>query len=102
LSPNKDQEYLCDGIADELINRLINIEGLKVPARTSAFSFKGKGVDVRDIGKKLEVENILEGSIRKAGKKLRITVQLVNVVDGIPLWSEKYERDEEDIFALQD
>jgi len=102
LSPNKDQEYFCDGMADELINRLTNIESLRVPARTSAFSFKGKGLDIREIGEKLEVENVLEGSIRKAGNKLRITIQLVNAADGYPLWSEKYERDEEDIFALQD
>ena len=102
LSPNKDQEYFCDGLADELINRLTNIESLRVPARTSAFSFKGKGLDIREIGEKLEVENVLEGSVRKEEKKLRITVQLVNVKDGSPLWSEKYERDEVGIFALQD
>lgn len=102
LSPSKDQEYFCDGMAIELISRLTNIERLRVPARTSAFSFKGKGLDIREIGEKLEVENILEGSVRKAGNKLRITVQLVNVVDGYPLWSEKYEQDVEDIFALQD
>jgi tetratricopeptide (TPR) repeat protein len=75
---------------------------LRVPARTSAFSFKGKGLDIKEIGEKLEVENVLEGSVRKAENKLRITVQLVNVIDGYPLWSEKYERDQEDIFALQD
>jgi len=102
LSPQKDQEYFCDGLADELINRLTNIESLKVPARTSAFSFKEKDLDIQEIGEKLNVNMILEGSLRKAGDKLRITVQLVNVSDGYPLWSEKYERDEEDIFALQD
>ncbi|MGD8540138.1 MAG: protein kinase, partial [Candidatus Aminicenantes bacterium] len=102
LSPQKDQEYLCDGFADELINRLIKIEGLKVPARTSSFSFKGKGLSIQEIGKILKVENILEGSIRKAENKLRITVQLIKITDGYPTWSERYERDDTDIFALQD
>ena len=102
LSPQKDQEYLCDGLADELINRLINIEGLRVPARTSAYSFKDKETDLREIGEKLKVEKVLEGSLRKSGNRLRVTVQLVNVSDGFPLWSEKYEQEEEDIFKLQD
>ncbi|MCJ7581901.1 MAG: tetratricopeptide repeat protein [Candidatus Aminicenantes bacterium] len=102
LSPQQDQGYFCDGLADELINRLTKIESLKVPARTSAFSFKGKELDIQDIGKQLNVEMVLEGSLRKAGNKLRITVQLVKVSDGFPLWSEKYEHDEADIFALQD
>jgi len=102
LSSDKDQEPFCDGIADELINRMTKIESIRVPARTSAFSFKGKGLDIREIGEKLEVENVLEGSVQKAGNKLRINVHLVNVVDGYTIWSEKYERDEEDIFALQD
>jgi serine/threonine protein kinase/tetratricopeptide (TPR) repeat protein len=102
LSPQKDQEYLCDGFADELINRLTKIESLRVPARTSSFSFKGKKFNIREIGNKLNVETVLEGSVRKARDKLRITVQLVKVVDGYPLWSEKYERNMEDVFALQD
>ncbi|MCK4430179.1 MAG: protein kinase [Candidatus Aminicenantes bacterium] len=102
LSQQKDQGYFCDGLADELINRLTKIESLKVPARTSAFSFKGKELGIKEIGKQLNVEMVLEGSLRKAGNKLRITVQLVKVSDGYPLWSEKYERDEADIFALQD
>ena len=102
LSAQKDQEYFCDGLADELINRLTNIESLRVPARTSTFLFKGKEIDIQEIGKKLHVDRVLEGSLRKAGNKIRITVQLVNVTDGYPLWSEKYERDEEDIFVLQD
>jgi serine/threonine-protein kinase len=102
LSPQKDQGYFCDGLADELINRLTKIESLKVPARTSAFSFKGKELGIQEIGKQLNVEMVLEGSLRKAGNKLRITVQLVKVSDGYPIWSEKYERDEADIFALQD
>jgi serine/threonine protein kinase len=102
LSAQKDQEYFCDGLADELISRLTNIESLRVPARTSTFSFKGKQVEIQDVGKKLHVDMVLEGSLRKAGNKLRITVQLVNVTDGYPLWSDKYERNEEDIFVLQD
>jgi serine/threonine protein kinase/tetratricopeptide (TPR) repeat protein len=102
LSPQKDQEYLCDGLAEELINRLTNIERVKVPARTSAFSFKGKELGIQDIGKELKVEMLLEGSIRKADNRLRIQVQLVNVADGYPVWSQKYERNMEDIFALQD
>ena len=102
LSPQKDQDYFCDGLAVELINRLSNIENLKVPARASAFSFKGKGLDILEIGKKLKVELVLVGSLQKAGNRLRITVELVKVSDGYPLWSEKYERNMEDIFALQD
>ena len=102
LSPNRDQAYLCDGITDELINRLINIESLSVPARTSVFSLRGKGLSIQEIGKRLNVDMVLEGSIRKAGNRLRITVQMAAVADGFPVWSEKYERNEEDIFNLQD
>ena len=102
LSPQKDQAYFCDGLADELLNRLTNIESLRVPARTSAFSFKGRDLEIEEIGKKLNVETLLEGTVRKAGNKFRITVQLINVDDGYPIWSEKYEREMEDIFAIQD
>jgi serine/threonine protein kinase len=102
LSPQRDQEYFCDGLAEELINSLSRINELRVAARTSAFSFKGKDLDIREIGKKLNVQAILEGSVRKAGQRLRITVQLVNMADGYHLWSEKYDRDMEDIFAVQD
>ncbi len=102
LSPQKDQEYFCDGMAEELINSLTKIKDLKVVARTSAFSFKGKEIDVREIGKKLSVNTILEGSVRKAGNRLRITAQLINVADGYHLWSERYDRDIEDVFAIQD
>jgi len=102
LSPQEDQAYFCDGLADELINRLSKIEDLRVPARTSVFSFKGKELDIQEIGRKLNVETVLEGSVRKAGDKLRITVQLVKVDAGYPLWSEKYDRNMEDIFTLQD
>ncbi len=102
LSQQKDQEYFCDGMAEELINSLTKIKDLRVVARTSAFSFKGKETDVREIGKKLNVNTILEGSVRKAGNRLRITAQLINVADGYHLWSERYDRDIEDVFAIQD
>jgi serine/threonine protein kinase/Tfp pilus assembly protein PilF len=102
MSPQKDQEYFCDGMAEALINELTHIEDLKVIARTSAFSFKGKNVNVRDIGRELDVETILEGSVQKAGNRLRITAQLVNTSRGHHLWSERYDRDMDDIFAVQD
>jgi serine/threonine protein kinase len=102
LSPQRDQEYFCDGLAEELINSLSHIQALRVAARTSAFSLKGKNLDIREIGKLLNVQAILEGSVRKAGERLRITAQLLSVADGYHLWSEKYDRDMEDIFAVQD
>jgi serine/threonine protein kinase/Tfp pilus assembly protein PilF len=102
MSPEKDQEYFCDGLAEEIINALSQISSLRVVARTSAFSFKGAKVDVRDIGAKLNVDAVLEGSVRRAGNRLRITAQLVNVADGYHLWSERYDRDMADIFAVQD
>jgi eukaryotic-like serine/threonine-protein kinase len=102
LSPSNDREYLCDGIAETLINALSRIPGLRVPAATSAFSFKGKGEDVKEIGQKLAVEAVLEGSIQIAGDRLRVTAQLINVNSGYQLWSEKYDRSIQDIFAVQD
>jgi TolB-like protein/Tfp pilus assembly protein PilF len=102
MSPQKDQEYFCDGIAEELINALTHIRDLRVVARTSAFAFKGKDLDVRDIGRTLNVETVLEGSIRKAGNKVRITAQLIKVEDGFHLWSETFDREMEDIFSIQD
>ncbi|MHC4176456.1 MAG: protein kinase domain-containing protein, partial [Planctomycetota bacterium] len=102
LSPQEDQEYFCDGMAEEIMNALTHIKDLRVVARTSAFSFKGKDEDIREIGRKLSVDTVLEGSVRKAGNRLRITAQLINVEDGYHLWSEKYDRDLEDIFAIQD
>src|SRR5262249_48572847 len=89
-------------LAEELLNALAKIEALRVAARTSAFSFKGKEADVREIGRKLNVGTVLEGSVRKAGDRLRITAQLVNVADGYHLWSERYDRQMEDIFEIQD
>jgi len=102
MSPQKDQEYFCDGMTEELINRLTNIKELKVPARTSAFYFKGKEQDIREIGRKLDVRTVLEGSVRRAGNELRITAQLVNIADGYHLWSETYDRELRDIFVIQD
>jgi len=102
LSADKEQEYFCDGMSEEIINALTHVKGLRVVARTSAFAFKGRHADIREIGRKLNVNTILEGSIRKAGKRLRITAQLVNIEDGYHLWSEKYDRDMEDVFAIQD
>jgi TolB-like protein len=102
MSPEKDQDYFCEGIAEELINGLGRIENLRVLSRTSSFQFKGKASDVREIGKLLEVSTILEGSVRKAGNRLRVTAQLVNVEDGYRLWSDRFDRDMKDIFAIQD
>jgi serine/threonine-protein kinase len=102
MSPNKDQEYFCDGIAEELINNLTKVSGFLVTARTSAFSFKGKNFDIPTIGKKLNVELVLEGSVRKEGDDLRITAQLIKVSDGYHLWSDAYNRKLKDVFAIQE
>jgi len=102
LSTDKEQEYFCDGMAEEIINALTQVKGLHVVARTSSFAFKDKHDDVREIGRKLNVETLLEGSVRQSGKRLRITAQLVNVSDGFHLWSETYDRTIEDIFFIQD
>jgi len=102
MSPEKDQDYFCDGITEEIINALAHIESFKVISRTSAFAFKDKQVDIREIGRKLDVETLLEGSIRKAGNRLRITTQLIKVSDGSHIWSERYDRDIKDIFIIQD
>ncbi|HXW97039.1 MAG TPA: protein kinase [Gemmatimonadales bacterium] len=102
MSPARDQEYFCEGIAEEIINALTQVRALRVASRTSAFAFKGKNEDIGDIGRKLKVATVLEGSVRKAGDKLRVTAQLVNVTDGYHLWSERFERQLEDVFAIQD
>jgi TolB-like protein/Tfp pilus assembly protein PilF len=102
MSPEKDQEYFCDGMAEELTNALVKVDGLRVAALTSAFQFKDKVIDIRDIGKKLGVTAVLEGSVRKAGSQLRVTAQLVNVANGYHMWSERYDRNMEDVFAIQD
>ncbi|MGE5235750.1 MAG: protein kinase domain-containing protein [Acidobacteriota bacterium] len=102
MSAAVDQDYFCDGIAEEIINALAQLEGLRVAARTSSFAFKGELADVREIGRRLGVGAVLEGSVRKAGERLRITVQLINVADGYHLWSERFDRHADDIFAIQD
>jgi serine/threonine protein kinase/Tfp pilus assembly protein PilF len=102
MSPQHDQDYLCEGLAEELINALAQVKGLKVAARTSAFSFKGKDEDIREIGRRLNVESVLEGSIQKAGNRLRITTQLICVEDGYHLWSERFDRSIKDVFSVQD
>jgi len=102
MSANKDQEYFGDGLSEELLSHLAKIPNLKVIARTSSFSFKGKNEDLRTIGEKLGVSTILEGSVRKSGNKIRITAQLNNAKDGTHIWSETYERTFDDIFKIQD
>src|SRR5216110_2923384 len=102
LSPAKDQEYFCDGISEEILDALAKIEGLRVVARTSSFSFKGKNANASEVGKKLNVENVLEGSLRREGNRIRISAQLVNARNGFHLWSQTYERELKRVFALQD
>jgi TolB-like protein len=101
-SRDEADEYFSDGLADELLSLLARIRGLHVAARTSSFTFKGKEVTIGEIGRALNVSTVLEGSVRKAGSRVRIAVQLVKVVDGFHLWSETYDRTLEDIFAVQD
>ncbi len=102
MSSDPDQEYFCDGIAEEIIDTLAQLNNLRVIARTSAFSFKGKNIDVREIGKTLDVATLLEGSVRKSGSRLRITTKLVNVADGSHLWTGRYDREFSDVFAIQE
>ena len=102
MSNDPDNEYFTDGMAEEIINALNKVQSLRVAARTSSFAFKGKNEDVGEIGRKLKVSTVLEGSVRKMGNRLRITAQLVNVADGYHLWSERYDREMEDVFAIQD
>src|SRR3954465_2957653 len=102
LSQAKDQEYFCDGMSEELLGALAKVEGLQVVARTSSFSFKGSKADVNEIGRKLNVASVLEGSLRREGDRVRISAHLVNTSDGIELWHETYDRKVEGVFALQD
>ena len=102
MSSDPDSEYFTDGMAEEIINALSKVQSLRVASRTSSFAFKGKNEDIGEIGKKLKVSTVLEGSVRKMGNRLRITAQLVNVADGYHLWSERYDREMEDVFAIQD
>jgi serine/threonine-protein kinase len=101
-SPDPENEYFSDGMTDELINALVNVEGLVVASRTSVFAFKGRREDVRTIGAVLNVSAVLEGTVRRAGTRLRITAQLTNVIDGRLLWSERFDREDRDVFAIQD
>jgi adenylate cyclase len=102
LSPDRDQDYFCEGLADELINTLASLPNLHVASRTSSFRFKSTTLDIREVGQRLNVDTVLEGSVRKAGGNFRITIQLVSAVDGYQLWSRKYDRRLEDIFAVQE
>ncbi|HEY7027610.1 MAG TPA: protein kinase [Gemmatimonadales bacterium] len=102
LSAEKDQEYFSDGLTDELITALSRIDGLKVAARTSSFQFKNANSDIREVGRKLGVATVVEGSIRKSGNRLRVSAQLVSAKDGYELWSENYDRELADVFAVQE
>lgn len=102
LSPQKDHEWLSDGISEAMINALSSLKGLRVPARTSSFFFKGKELDIQEIGLKLKVENVLEGSVQVAGDRLRVNAQLISVKDGYHLWSDKFDRRLDDVFSIQD
>lgn len=102
MSSDPEQEYFSDGLSEELLNRLAKNDRLHVAARTSSFQFKGQNVDIGDIGRQLKVDNVLEGSVRKSGTRLRITAQLIQVENGYHLWSETYEREMDDVFAIQD
>jgi TolB-like protein/Tfp pilus assembly protein PilF len=102
LTGNPDSEYICDGVTDELTSALSKLPGVRVVARTSAFKFKNKPEDVRSIGEQLNVSSVLEGSLQKSGERLRITVQLIRASDGYHIWSQTYDRDSKDAFAVED
>jgi TolB-like protein/Flp pilus assembly protein TadD len=102
LSPQADQEYFSDGLSEDLLTILTRVPGLKVAARTSAFAFRGRNVDVREVGEALGVGKVLEGSVRKSGDRVRVTAQLINVSDGFQVWSETYDRELTDILVIQD
>jgi adenylate cyclase len=102
MSADPENEFFSDGITEELLNALTKVDGLQVTSRTSAFAFKGKNDDIRDIATKLNVDKILEGSVRKSGNRVRITAQLINAADGYHIWSENYDRNLTDIFEVQD
>ncbi len=102
MSGDKEQEYFSDGLAEDIIDALTQVPGLRVMARTSAFAFRGKEQDIREIGARLNVENILEGSVRRSGSRIRVTAQLVKARDGYHLWSQRFDREMTDVFAIQD
>ena len=99
LSDDRENEYFSDGLAEQILNDLARVEGIKVVGRTSSFAFKGRKIDLRAIGKELGVAHILEGSVRKAGNRVRISAQLVSAVNGLNLWSASYDRELTDVFA---
>lgn len=102
MSNDPEQSYFCDGIAEDIINDLTRIEGLRVAARTTSFAHRAASVDIREIGNQIGVDSVLEGSVRKAGNRLRITAQLIEVSNGYHIWSERWDRDLADVFAIQD
>ncbi len=102
LSPGKDQAYFCEGLAEELLNALSRLQGLQVASRTSAFALKGRDLDIHQIGSRLGVASVLEGSVRKAGDRIRVSAQLINTADGFHMWSDQYDRDLKDIFDIQE
>src|SRR5262245_10775074 len=102
MSPGRDQDYFCEGLAEELIDALTHIEGLRVAARSSSFQFRGPAADVRAVGQQLGVATLLEGSVRKTGDRLRITVQLVEAATGYHRWSQRFDRTLDDVFAIQE
>ncbi len=102
MSSERDQDYLCEGIAEELINALTNVEGLRVAARTASFRFRDIGADVQSVGRQLGVSALLEGSVRKSQNRLRVTVQLIEVATGYHRWSQRFDRTFDDVFAIQD
>jgi TolB-like protein/tetratricopeptide (TPR) repeat protein len=102
MSPGRDQDYLCEGFAEELINALTRVDGLRVVSRTASFQFRTPGADVREIGRQLSVATLLEGSVRKADDRLRVTVQLIEVATGYHRWSQRFDRKLDDVFAVQD
>lgn len=102
MSGQADNEYFSDGITEEILNALVQVDGLRVASRTSSFAFKGKQNDIREIGRKLGVNTVLEGSVRRSGDRVKITAQLINVRDGLHIWSKSYDREVDDIFAVQE
>src|SRR5258708_33468699 len=101
MSKDSGQEYFSDGLADDILNSLAHLKNLKVSARTSSFKFRGKDVDIKEVGKELGVRTVLEGSVQRQGDSIRITAQLINVEDGFHFWSEQYDENMDNIFALQ-
>jgi adenylate cyclase len=102
MSPSRDQDYFCEGIAEELIDALTHIDGVRVSCRSCSFQFRGAGIDLREVGKQLGVSSIVEGSVRRAGNQLRVTVQLIDVATGYHKWSQRFDRTFGDVFAIQD